>query len=146
VIRATYSISPTLLNETAFNNNGNRINISPLGLYQRPSGLNIPELLTGNNPERIPSVSLGGSTGTNFDVASWPQEGSRPLRFDPAANQEVFPPEPPAAQWPRPPGRRTAGEGAPLSGAAQRILAGEHRSEAGTPFGEARAVSGALPE
>jgi hypothetical protein len=29
VIHATYTISPTLLNETAFNYNGNRINILP---------------------------------------------------------------------------------------------------------------------
>ena len=36
VIHATYSISPTLLNETAFNYNGNRINITPTGVYTRP--------------------------------------------------------------------------------------------------------------
>ncbi|MEO8663129.1 MAG: TonB-dependent receptor, partial [Bryobacteraceae bacterium] len=72
VLRATYSISPTLLNETAFNFNGNQINIAPTGLFQRPSSLSIPELFTGNNLTRIPSVSLGGSTGTNYDISSWP--------------------------------------------------------------------------
>jgi hypothetical protein len=72
VIHATYSISPTLLNETAFNYNGNRINIAPNGLVARPSGLSIPELFPGNNLNRIPGIQLGGSTGSNYDVASWP--------------------------------------------------------------------------
>ncbi len=72
VIHATYSISPTLLNELAFNYNGNRINIVPTGTYARPSGLNIPELFTGNNLNRIPGINLSGSTGTNYDVSSWP--------------------------------------------------------------------------
>ncbi|HYM05247.1 MAG TPA: carboxypeptidase-like regulatory domain-containing protein [Terriglobales bacterium] len=72
VIHATYSISPTLLNETSFNYNGNRINIVPKGNIVRPSSLTIPELFTGNNLNRIPGISLGGSTGTNFDVSSWP--------------------------------------------------------------------------
>src|SRR6202011_5338911 len=49
VVHATYSISPTLLNETAFNYNGNRINIVPVGTYARPSGFNVPELFSGNN-------------------------------------------------------------------------------------------------
>jgi len=72
VIHATYSISPTLLNETAFNYNGNRINITPDGIYKRPGNLNIPELFPGNNLDRIPGINLSGSTGTNYDVASWP--------------------------------------------------------------------------
>jgi hypothetical protein len=72
VIHATYSISPTLLNETAFNYNGNRINITPTGLVKRPSDLNIPELFPGNNLTRIPGINLSGSTGANYDVASWP--------------------------------------------------------------------------
>lgn len=72
VIHATYSISPTLLNETAFNYNGNRINITPTGIYKRPSALSIPELFPGNNLDRIPGINLSGSTGTNYDVSSWP--------------------------------------------------------------------------
>ncbi|MBV9265835.1 MAG: carboxypeptidase regulatory-like domain-containing protein, partial [Acidobacteriaceae bacterium] len=38
VVHATYSISPTLLNETAFNYDGNRINIIPTGVVSQPSG------------------------------------------------------------------------------------------------------------
>ena len=72
VIHATYSISPTLLNETSFNYNGNRINIVPVGTIARPSGLSIPELFPGNNLNRIPGIALAGSTGTNYDVSSWP--------------------------------------------------------------------------
>ncbi|MGA2599352.1 MAG: carboxypeptidase regulatory-like domain-containing protein [Bryobacteraceae bacterium] len=72
VIHATYSVSPTLLNETAFNYNGNRINIVPEGVLARPSGFSVPELFTGNNLDRIPGISLGGSTGSNYDVSSWP--------------------------------------------------------------------------
>ncbi len=72
VIHATHSISPTLLNEMSFNYNGNRINIVPTGTIARPSGLSIPELFTGNNLNRIPGVNLAGSTGANYDVASWP--------------------------------------------------------------------------
>ena len=72
VIRATHSISPTLLNEMAFNYNGNRIIISPTGNYRHPSDLNIPELFSGNNLNRIPGIQLQGSTGTGYDVGSWP--------------------------------------------------------------------------
>jgi hypothetical protein len=72
VVHATYSISPNLLNETAFNYNGNRIDIVPNGVTARPSGLSIPELFPGNNGNRIPGISLGGSTGSTYDVASWP--------------------------------------------------------------------------
>ncbi|MBV9441499.1 MAG: TonB-dependent receptor, partial [Acidobacteriaceae bacterium] len=76
VVHATYSISPTLLNEIAFNYNGNRINITPYGVVSRPSNLTIPELFTGNNLNRIPSIELQGSTGggsgSRYDASSWP--------------------------------------------------------------------------
>jgi Carboxypeptidase regulatory-like domain len=72
VIQATMAISPTLINETAFNYDGNRIAITPTGVYTRPSGLQIPELFPSNNENRIPGIQLGGSTGTDYDVVSWP--------------------------------------------------------------------------
>ncbi|MGH9584904.1 MAG: carboxypeptidase regulatory-like domain-containing protein, partial [Bryobacteraceae bacterium] len=72
VIDATWSISPTLLNETSFNYNGNRIHITPTGIFTRPTGFNVPELFAGNNLDRIPGISLGGSTGATYDVSSWP--------------------------------------------------------------------------
>ena len=39
VIHTTYTVSPTLLNEAAFNYDGNRINMLPLGNLQDSHGL-----------------------------------------------------------------------------------------------------------
>jgi len=67
------TISPTLVNEIAFNYNGNRINIIPTGLYQQPSGLNIPRLFTGPNADnRIPQINLQGVNGTSYQTQAWP--------------------------------------------------------------------------
>ena len=76
VVHATYSISPTLLVESAFNYDGNRISIIPTGTTARPSGLAVPELFPDNKNNRIPGIVLGGSTGTNFDVTGWPWTNS----------------------------------------------------------------------
>jgi Carboxypeptidase regulatory-like domain len=72
VIHAVNSISPTVLNEVAFNYNGNRIGITPTGIYKRTQDINIPELFPGNTLNRIPGVQLSGSTGAQYDVNSWP--------------------------------------------------------------------------
>jgi len=72
VVHLTYSISPTLLNEAAFNYNGNRINIVPEGVITQPSGLSIPQLFPGNNLNRIPSIGLSGGESAYFDIGSWP--------------------------------------------------------------------------
>jgi hypothetical protein len=80
VVHATYSINPNLLNEVAFNYNGNRINIIPFaasGLKSLaiPSGYDTTNtrLFTGpNNLNRIPNIDLKGSTGTQVEIGSWP--------------------------------------------------------------------------
>jgi hypothetical protein len=72
VVHATYAISPTLVNETAFNYNGNRISITPTGVFARPSGLTIPEIFPGNNDNRIPAIFLQKSNGTAYDSSSFP--------------------------------------------------------------------------
>ena len=72
VVHATYAISPSLINETAFNYDGNRISIEPTGVFARPTGFTVPELFPGNNLDRIPGISLQGSTGTDYDVSSFP--------------------------------------------------------------------------
>ena len=80
VVHTTYVISPTLMNEVAFNYNGNRINIIPfagsgLSSLALPSGYDSTNsrLFTGpNNLDRIPNIDLNGSTGTHFEIASWP--------------------------------------------------------------------------
>jgi hypothetical protein len=71
VAHATYSISPTLINETAFNYNGNRIHILPIGTYAQPSGFSTSRIYPGPNADKlIPAVALGGVTGTNY-TANW---------------------------------------------------------------------------
>jgi hypothetical protein len=73
VVHTTYAISPTLLNEVAFNYNGNRINITPTGLISAPSSFTFNRLFTGpNNDTRIPNINLQGSTGAVFGNNSWP--------------------------------------------------------------------------
>jgi hypothetical protein len=70
VIHTVHTISPSVLNEVSFNYNGNRINILPLStaLIARPSGFSVPELFPTNALNRVPSISLSGSTGTNYDL------------------------------------------------------------------------------
>ena len=41
VVHATHTISPTLLNEVAFNYNGNRIHILPAGVFKAPGGFHL---------------------------------------------------------------------------------------------------------
>jgi hypothetical protein len=78
VVHATYAISTTLLNETAFNYNGNRINIVPfagagLSSLAIPAGFESNRLFTGpNNDDRFPNIDLAGSTGTKVEISSWP--------------------------------------------------------------------------
>ena len=71
VVHAAYVISPTLVNEVAFNYNGNRIHILPTGLYNAPSDYTFNRYFDGPNADnRIPSIQLGGSTGSNY-TANW---------------------------------------------------------------------------
>jgi Carboxypeptidase regulatory-like domain len=71
VVHTLHTISPTLLNETAFNYNGNRIHILPQGLVSAPAGFQFNRLFSGPNAsDRIPSINLNGSTGANY-TANW---------------------------------------------------------------------------
>jgi hypothetical protein len=81
VIHTTYAISPTLLNEAAFNYNGNVINIVPfpgsgLASLALPSGYDATNSrLFGsspNNNNRIPNIDLSGGSGAQFEISSWP--------------------------------------------------------------------------
>jgi hypothetical protein len=72
VVRATYIISPSLVNETSFNYNGNRINITPVGVYKRTSDFNVPELYSSNNLTRFPTINWQKQLNTAYDSASWP--------------------------------------------------------------------------
>jgi Carboxypeptidase regulatory-like domain len=69
VVHAAYVISPSLVNEVAFNYNGNRIAITPTGLYAQPSSYTGTRFFSGPNVDnRIPSIDLAGSTGSNYTV------------------------------------------------------------------------------
>ena len=71
VVSYTRTISSTLLNELTFNYSGNRINITPVGTYKAPSDFTFNRIFNGANPyDRIPSIQLSGSTGTNY-TSNW---------------------------------------------------------------------------
>jgi hypothetical protein len=71
VIHTTHVISPTVLNEIAFNYNGNRIHIIPAGLVSAPSGFTFNRLFSGPNADsRIPSIDLSKQTGADY-TANW---------------------------------------------------------------------------
>jgi len=80
VVHTTYTINPTLINEVAFNYNGNVINIVPyaatgLKSLALPTGYvsTNSRLFTGpNNLSRIPNIDLSGGTGAQFEISSWP--------------------------------------------------------------------------
>jgi len=74
VIHAAYTISPSLVNEVAFNYNGNRIHIVPLAgsLSTLPSGFTFngyfPSGAYTNPGNLIPQINLGGATGANYQI------------------------------------------------------------------------------
>ncbi|HEV3512140.1 MAG TPA: TonB-dependent receptor [Candidatus Sulfotelmatobacter sp.] len=71
VVHLTHIINPTLLNEVAFNYDGNRIHILPQGLVSAPSGFQFNRLFSGPNASnRIPSINLNGITGADY-TANW---------------------------------------------------------------------------
>ena len=61
VVHATYAISPNVVNEVAFNYNGNNIANSIGGIYQRPSGFNPPTLFGANVENRLPAIAFSGN-------------------------------------------------------------------------------------
>lgn len=76
VVHATYSISPTLVSETAFNYDGTPITITPTGIYKRPSSFNPPELFAGNNDNRLPALYFQSGLGGGYDVNDYPWTNS----------------------------------------------------------------------
>ena len=58
-----------LLNEVAFNYNGNRIHILPQGVFKAPSGFTFNRIFTGENVDnRIPDINLSQTVGSNYTV------------------------------------------------------------------------------
>jgi hypothetical protein len=70
-VHATYAIHPNLLNEIAFNYDGNRIHILPAGLFQQPQGFTEGQnrIFTGTNVDnRIPDINLSQATNAHYTV------------------------------------------------------------------------------
>ncbi len=78
VIKLSQTLSPTLLNETALNVNGNTIDVQPAGIYQQPSGWSAKSFFNGNNAlNRLPQVAFsGGPLNTTYSVIYWPWHNS----------------------------------------------------------------------
>ncbi len=67
VVHLAETISPTLVNEVAFNYGGNRINISPLGIYDATKAGFTQNRLFGGPNDIIPSMFLTGKTGAVYN-------------------------------------------------------------------------------
>jgi hypothetical protein len=72
VINLTHSISPTVVNEISYNFNGNKLSLTPTGVFARPANFNVPEYFPNNNLNRLPTVNIGTPYNVNYDTASWP--------------------------------------------------------------------------
>ncbi len=72
VVHSTYSISPSLLNETAFNYNGNDLDIAAEGLYQKPSGYTVPNFFSANKDNKLPGISIGSPYNVSYTPGWWP--------------------------------------------------------------------------
>ena len=72
VVHATYTISPSLLNEAAFNYNGNDLNITDFGLYQKPTGYNVPNFFQANKDNKLPGISIGSPYNISYTPGWWP--------------------------------------------------------------------------
>ena len=72
VVRATYTISPTLLNEASFNFNGNNLDINDVGLYQKPSGYTVTNFFKANKDNKLPGISIGSPYNVSYTPGWWP--------------------------------------------------------------------------
>jgi len=78
VIKLTQTISPNLLNETAFNYNGNSIHLNPVGIFAQPSGWTGQTFFpaANNRESRMPEIQLGSPYGTNWSPSYFPWKNS----------------------------------------------------------------------
>lgn len=74
VVHLTYNIKPNLLNEVAYNENGNNITIANTGLWHAPSSWQTTPLFGAANPiGKIPSINMsGGPIGIGMSSGNWP--------------------------------------------------------------------------
>jgi len=77
VVRLTWTLSPSTLNEFAVKYNGNRIDLTPTGTFALPSGVTgVGDIFPGNRLNRIPTLRFSGGSGVTFDVGRWPWANS----------------------------------------------------------------------
>ncbi|PYV43501.1 MAG: hypothetical protein DMG06_10350, partial [Acidobacteria bacterium] len=78
VLKMTYVINPSFLNEVSANYDGNRINLTPTKNFALPSGVTgVGNIFPGNNLNRIPDINLSGPRfGVNYSVGSYPWDNS----------------------------------------------------------------------
>ena len=78
VVKLSQTLSPTILNETALNVNGNTINITNAGTYTEPAGWSAGSFFQGNNAgNRLPQVQFqGGPLTTTWGTNYYPWHNS----------------------------------------------------------------------
>ncbi len=72
VVHATMNLRPNLLNEAAFNENGNNILITNTGLWKAPSGFTTTPIFNSNTINKIPGIDLINPYNVNMDNGNWP--------------------------------------------------------------------------
>ena len=72
VLHATYTISPSLLNEASFSLNGNNLVITDFGLYQKPSGYTVKNFFNANKDNKLPGISIGSPYNVSYTPGWWP--------------------------------------------------------------------------
>jgi len=76
VVHFAANFTPHLLNEIAYNENGNNITIDNTGLWKAPAGWTPTPLFSGANSKgKIPGINVqagGGPIGANMGSGNWP--------------------------------------------------------------------------
>ncbi|AXC13343.1 Oar protein [Acidisarcina polymorpha] len=80
-VKLTQTLSPNLLNETAFLYSGNTIHLDPVAgagsSYTQPTGWDQTTFFTGNNDgNRLPEIDLGAPYSTNWTSSYFPWKNS----------------------------------------------------------------------
>jgi hypothetical protein len=77
-IKLTQTLSPTLLNETAFLYSGNTIHLSPVGVSAQPTGWTATSFfpLANNVGSRMPEIGLGAPYNTTWSSSYFPWKNS----------------------------------------------------------------------
>ena len=77
-IKLTQTLSPNLLNETAFLYSGNTIHLSPIGVSAQPAGWSATSFFpaANNAGNRLPEIDLGAPYGTNWSSSYLPWKNS----------------------------------------------------------------------